>query len=104
MQGQRLIEATSQVPPSDAAREDIHDDGQVHKLLTQSDGGDVAHPDLRRHARSPAARLGLHSEGKDARYWLSAASLHTGGLAAPFPASSAGCACGLRGSPHVALG
>ena len=35
MQGQTLIEAASQVPPSDAAREDIHDDRQVHKLLKQ---------------------------------------------------------------------
>jgi hypothetical protein len=58
LQGQALIETAPQVPAADAAREDIHDDRQLHKLLTQADRGAIRDPDLRRCARSLAAPPG----------------------------------------------
>ena len=40
-QRQRLVQAASQMPASDTAGEDIHDDCQVHELPPQPDVGDT---------------------------------------------------------------
>src|SRR5207302_3097293 len=45
-QGQALIETAPQMPAANPSRKDIHEHRQVHKLLQESNIGDITYPHL----------------------------------------------------------
>ena len=45
-QGQALIETAPQMPAANTPRKDIHQHRQVHKLLQESNRGEITHPQL----------------------------------------------------------
>ena len=63
---QLLCQCTRELPATDIAREDIHDDRQVDEAISKMDIGQIAHPDLVWRLRQPVG----HQVGEPSKAML----------------------------------